>query len=361
MSRLLITRTLAADGAHAPEFRYLLSHRLLEARHVFDDVVLIQGDEPEPTSGEPFDAVLALSSDNVLICRQSLAAMWDLLRTGLREIRPYRLAEAGLASPIYTLRGFEAAERAVLETKGAGLPRNAARTPVALLTFELFRQLPAQARGHEIGHAGLFHDFIDYYGEVRSDILPFVPAGAREVLEVGCGRGVTGKLLQDKFGCRVTGVELNPVVATEAARHLHRVIQGDVQRLEIDGRFDVIVALEVVEHLVETESFLARIQQLLAPGGRAILSIPNVGHYSIVEDLIAGRWDYVPIGLLCYTHYRFFTRRTLAEWLRRAGIRKFELVPQKTELPDRIRELPARFAADPESLATKGFYVLIHG
>jgi 2-polyprenyl-3-methyl-5-hydroxy-6-metoxy-1,4-benzoquinol methylase len=362
MSRLLISKTLASDSAHAPEFQYLLSHCVLEAREVFDDVELVQGEHGAPASGAPFDAVLMLGSDNVLICRQSLAEMWDRLRTGLREIRPFRFTEAGLATAIYTLRGYEMAERVVLDKKSAGLARNAARAPVALLTFELFRQMPAPARDHEIGHAGLFYEFVDYYGLVRSDILPFVPAGAREVLEVGCGRGVTGKLLQDRLGCRVTGVELNPVVAVEAARHLHKVIQGDVQKLEVDGRFDLIVALDVVEHLVETEAFLTRVQQLLAPGGRAILSIPNVGHYSVVEDLIAGRWDYVPMGHLCYTHYRFFTRRTLTDWLRRAGIEKFELVPQRTELPDeRMRKLPAHFAADLESLSTSSFYVLIHG
>jgi SAM-dependent methyltransferase len=361
MSSLLITNSFAADSAHAPEFQYLLSHCLLEAREVFDDVELIQGERSAPASGKQFDAVLVLSSDHVLLCRQSLAAMSKLLATGLREIRPYRLAGPHLAA-LYTLRGYEMAERSLLDEKLAGLAPSASREPVALLAFELFRQLPAQARDHEIGHAGLFYEFADYYGLVRSDILPFVPAGAREVLEVGCGRGVTGKLLQDTLGCRVTGVELNPVVAKEAARHLHRVLQGDVQALEVDGSYDIVVALDVVEHLVDAEAFLARVQRLLAPGGRAILSIPNVGHYSVVEDLIAGRWDYVPMGHLCYTHYRFFTGRTLGDWLRRAGIRRFDLVPQKTELPDdRMRKLPAGFAVDLESLATKGFYVLIHG
>ena len=51
----------------------------------------------------------------------------------------------------------------------------------------------------------------------------------------------------------------------------------------------------------------------VTPGGRLVLSVPNVGHWAVVEDLLAGRWDYLPIGLLCYTHYRFFTRRTLAD------------------------------------------------
>ncbi len=358
---LVLTALEHGDGesAHAPEFQYLLSHVLLEAREVFGRVETVRaGERKIPQIPGMFDAVLLLSSANVLLCRRSLAAMWSALGAGVREVRPYRLADVGADSPIYTLRGYERAERAFLERGPGSAPVNPSRQPVALMIHE-DPEHPSEATG--IAHAGLFHEFIDYYGEVRSDILPFVPAGAREVLEVGCGRGVTGQLLQEKLGCRVTGVELNPVVAREAAKHLHRVIQGDVQELEIEGGYDAVLGLEVVEHLVEAEAFLARIKKLLAPGGRAILSIPNVGHYSIVEDLIAGRWDYLPIGLLCYTHYRFFTRKTLEDWLRRAGIERFELVPQKTELPGWIGEVSGRFETDPESLSTKGFYVLIEG
>lgn len=359
MADLLVVKTLAAESAESPEFQYLLSHCLLEAREVFDSVETVMAGEGPPPADRRFDAVLLLSSGNVLLCRRSLAAMRDRLAAGAQEVRPYRLADTSLAAPIYTLRGYELAERAFLERGPAGAPENPSRAPVALLSSERFRSLPADESG--IGYAGLCHEFIDYYGEVRSDVLPFIPEGAREVLEVGCGRGVTGRLLQDTLGCRVTGVELNPVVAREAARYLHRVIQGDVQELEIAGGYDAVLALEVVEHLVEVEGFLTRLKRLLAPGGRAILSIPNVGHYSTVEDLIAGRWDYLPIGILCYTHYRFFTRRTLADWLRRSGIEKFEIVPQKTELPERLLALRGGFDADLESLATKGFYVLIEG
>jgi SAM-dependent methyltransferase len=250
-----------------------------------------------------------------------------------------------------------------------------ARLPVAMLDSEWFRRLAADvslerllsdpAAGPRLEHdeglhvTGLCHEFIDYYGEVRDDVLPFVPAGAREVLEVGCGRGVTGALLQERLGCRVTGVELNPVVAREAAGRLHRVVCGDVQTVELDGPFDAVLALELVEHLVDAEAFLSRVGSLLAPGGRAIFSIPNVGHYSVVEDLIAGRWDYLPVGLLCYTHYRFFTERTLRDWLERAGIARYELVPQRTEPPPQPERFTECFDADLDSLATKGFYVLV--
>ncbi len=356
MSRLLVVLAESSESTESPELRYLVSWCLLQARQVFDEVTVSSSGLPEEARG--CDAVLLLGSANVLLGRRSLAALWEKVRAGCSEARPYRLADVGARFPVYTLRGYERVEDDFLTRGPAGAVPLPSRLPVALLTPGRFENLGDEG---DVGAAGICHEFIDYYGEVRSDVLPFLPAGAREVLEVGCGRGVTGKLIQETLGCRVTGVELNPVVAREAAKHLHRVIQGDVQTVEIEGRFDAVLALELVEHLVETENFLTRVKTLLAPGGRAIFSIPNVGHYSIIEDLIAGRWDYLPIGLLCYTHFRFFTRHTLADWLRRSGIERFELVPQKTEPPERPERFTGQFETDLESLSTKGFYVLVEG
>jgi 2-polyprenyl-3-methyl-5-hydroxy-6-metoxy-1,4-benzoquinol methylase len=355
---LLVLKAIGDDSAGSPELQYLLSLVLLHAREAFGRAELVfEGQGPLPAG--PFDAVLRLSDANVLLTRRSLEAMRDRLLAGAAEVRPYRLADTGFAGrfPVYTLRGYERLERVFLEERSGSVsapPAPPTPPAVALLRWDAFKNRTVE----EPAFAGLCHEFIDYYGEVRSDILPFVPPEAREVLEVGCGRGVTGRLLQERLGCRVTGVELNPVVAREAARHLHRVLQGDVQTLDLEGRYDVVIALELVEHLVDSESFLARVRELLAPGGRAIFSIPNVGHWSIVEDLLAGRWDYLPIGLLCYTHYRFFTRRSLADWLRRSGIERFEIIPQRTELPDRFAGLQGAFEMDAESLSTKGFYVI---
>lgn len=366
MNDLLVLKALGADSARSPEFQYLLTLCVLHAREVFGRAELAFEGDPLPEG--PFGAVLLLSEANVLLARRSLEAMRDRLADGTvgTEVRPYRLADTGLAGrfPVYTLRGYERLERAFLEESPGSIPPSPTPPAVALLRWDEYERRAAGSGPADvparIAHAGLYHEFIDYYGEVRADILPFVPPDAREVLEVGCGRGVTGRLLQERLGCRVTGVELNPVVAAEAARHLHRVLQGDVQTLDIEGRYDVVIALELVEHLVDSESFLARVRQLLAPGGRALFSIPNVGHWSIVDDLLAGRWDYLPIGLLCYTHYRFFTRRSLGDWLRRSGIERFELIPQRTELPDRFAGLSGPFEVDAESLSTKGFYVIAY-
>jgi cyclopropane fatty-acyl-phospholipid synthase-like methyltransferase len=180
------------------------------------------------------------------------------------------------------------------------------------------------------------------------------------VLEIGCGAGVTGELLERRLGCRVTGVELNPIAAREAASRISRVIAGDVLQVAVEDRFDLVLALELFEHLVDPDAFLARTRRWLRDEGALLLSVPNVGHWSIVEDLLAGRFDYLPIGLTCFTHYRFYTRASLAERLGRAGFSRLDVRPQTAPLPARVRQWVERsgVAADLDSLATHGFYVL---
>ena len=189
--------------------------------------------------------------------------------------------------------------------------------------------------------------------------MQLLGAAEGHVLEIGCGRGVTGAFLQERLGCLVTGVELNPVVARAAAASLHRVVVGDVLEVDPGGPYDAVVACELFEHLTEGEIFLERLRSWLRPGGRAVLSVPNVGHHAVVEDLLAGRWDYLPVGLLCSTHYRFFTRRTLEDSLRAAGLNDFEIIPQRTEAPPWLGDLPENLEVDAESLATQGFYIVI--
>ena len=378
MPELLILKGLDPASAAAPEFRYLLSFCQLQASEVFDPVAVLL--DPEPPLAVPAGgAVLVLGPQNVLLTAHSLRAMSDRLAGGAAQVRPLRLQDTTLpaAGEVYSLRGYEAIERRVLAAQ-EDFAAPPSHLPVSLFSAAAFRRLvqevPLRALLHDadclrdwrpagvgapVG-AGLCHEFVDYYGEERRDILPYIPPGSR-VLEIGCGRGRTGELLASALGCEVSGVELNPVVAREAEARLGRVWAGDFQTLEIDDRFDVVLALELCEHLPEAEAALAKMKRLLRPGGRVVLSIPNVGHHSVVGDLLAGRWDYLPIGLLCYTHFRFFTRRTLADWLRRSGFERFDIELQRTPVPEEFQRLAGELEIDAESLAAKGFYVVAYG
>ncbi len=72
----------------------------------------------------------------------------------------------------------------------------------------------------QITHVGIFPQFIDYYAELRDEILLFIPDNIDDVLEIGFGRGITGKFIQEKRNCRVTGVEMKPEVISDARRNL---------------------------------------------------------------------------------------------------------------------------------------------
>jgi 2-polyprenyl-3-methyl-5-hydroxy-6-metoxy-1,4-benzoquinol methylase len=87
------------------------------------------------------------------------------------------------------------------------------------------------------------------------------------------------------------------------------------------GTFDVVLLGDVIEHLRDPVAALARLRPLLRPGGRVVLSTPNVANWAIRLALLFGRWRYTDRGILDRTHTRLFTRATLAEALEAAGYR----------------------------------------
>jgi 2-polyprenyl-3-methyl-5-hydroxy-6-metoxy-1,4-benzoquinol methylase len=382
---LRLFKYLSSENEESPEFRYLQSVCVARAREVFRDVALAVWrpgmTEPSTTAALSDDYVLLMGRENVWLTVETLRAMKTAIDRGAACAGPARLTDHPLdqLDPLYTARDYEQIE-AFLDRNGP-VPRvrPASHLPVSLWSGTAFASIAARvpvsrlltdpsaaatgAAPLVIESAGVFHQFADYYGETRADLLPYLPAGAEDVLEIGCGRGFTGRLIQEQLGCRVTGVERHPEVAAEAARHLSRVIVGDILSVKVDGRYDAIVASELFEHLAEPDAFLLAMMPLLKPGGVIVLSVPNVGHYSVVEDLLAGRWDYVPAGLLCCTHLRFFTRGTLIDLMARLQC-EGTIVPQITELPERFQQLAASQLAaslpcDLDSLRTRGFYVVM--
>jgi 2-polyprenyl-3-methyl-5-hydroxy-6-metoxy-1,4-benzoquinol methylase len=145
----------------------------------------------------------------------------------------------------------------------------------------------------------------------------------KRVLDAGCDTGYLGRVMT-AMGNQVSGVEVNPVSAEEAARHLERVVVQDLESADLVGEFgrgsfDVVVFGDVLEHLREPVSVLRQARPLLAPGGYVVISTPNVAHGDVRLALLSGRFDYTKVGLLDDTHLRFFTRDSLVEMLRDAG------------------------------------------
>lgn len=373
---LRLFKYLGSEDEASPEFRYLQSVCVARVREVFGDVDLAiwrpGRAEPSTHAVGSDDYVLVLGRENVWFTVETLRRMKAAIDRGAACVSPARITDHPLheLDPLYTARDFEQIEQHLCGDGHVSPAVDASHLPISLFSGTAFASIaarvtvsklltdPGAAAPLAIEPVGVFHQFADYYGETRADLIPYLPVDAKDVLEVGCGRGFTGRLIQQQLGCRVTGVELHPEIAAEAARHLSRVITGDILSVDVDGRYDAIVASELFEHLADPDAFLLKMMPLLKPGGVIVLSVPNVGHYSVVEDLLAGRWDYVPAGLLCCTHLRFFTRRTLTDLMARLQC-EATIVPQITELPERFRQVTASLPSDPDSLRTRGFYVVV--
>ncbi|HEX5927553.1 MAG TPA: class I SAM-dependent methyltransferase [Baekduia sp.] len=203
-------------------------------------------------------------------------------------------------------------------------------------------------------------------------VLAEVPDGAR-VLDVGCATGYLAAELARR-GCTVDGIEFDPVAAQQARAHCREVVVGDleapsthagVQRMLTGARPDVIICADVLEHLHDPWTVLAWLGTLLAPGGRAVISVPNIAHWTARRALLRGRFDYTDHGLLDRTHLRFFTRASAAELARRAGfaVRAERLagapLPLESRVPALGRVRDRCVCRCPELLALQFVLVLV--
>jgi GT2 family glycosyltransferase/2-polyprenyl-3-methyl-5-hydroxy-6-metoxy-1,4-benzoquinol methylase/glycosyltransferase involved in cell wall biosynthesis len=177
-------------------------------------------------------------------------------------------------------------------------------------------------------------------------LLPLVTEGA-SVLDVGCSYGGFADALRRLRKARVVGIELDPVAAEKARGRCDALYVGDVAKLmpDLPGGFDVVVAADVLEHLVEPRPVLEGLAKLLAPGGALLASIPNVTHLSVVLALAGGRFPRSREGLLDATHLQFYGEADVLELFHAAGyaariVDRVRLDPRLTEFRSDLSALP---------------------
>jgi SAM-dependent methyltransferase len=169
--------------------------------------------------------------------------------------------------------------------------------------------------------AVVFEDPAEYE---RPELVARFSKRVRRLCDVGCGAGSAGAAWKSWTGGHATGIELDPVAVARARERLDRVIEGDAREVLSDlakagETFDAFLFADVLEHLEDSVAALALARLLATPGAELVVSVPNVGHFSIVRDLVFGRFDPLAAGLLDAGHLRWFDRHWLAEALEEAG------------------------------------------
>lgn len=205
-----------------------------------------------------------------------------------------------------------------------------------------------------------------YFEFDRPELRALVPAGARRVLDVGCGAGALGAALKREREVEVVGLEGFEEAAARARGRLDDALCVDLDRLEElpfeHGTFDAIVFGDVLEHLRDPHRLLRALRPHLAQDGVIVCSIPNVKHWSVVFPLLVqDRWRYEDAGLLDRTHVHFFTLEEIGQMLAETGFEARHVgVNDLAPLPDELEplvDLAVRFGAErAETAARLGAY-----
>ncbi len=170
------------------------------------------------------------------------------------------------------------------------------------------------------------------------------------VLELGPATGYFTKHLKEELGCSVHCIEISESMAKEAEKYCEKMVIADIDAINMEEAFsgnayDYVIIADVLEHLQEDEKTLISCRNLLKPGGKCIVSVPNIGHASIIGGLLKGRFDYTNEGLLDRTHLHFYTRRSITRLLEKCGFEIIETdtvtkLPEDTEVRNSLTDLP---------------------
>lgn len=129
------------------------------------------------------------------------------------------------------------------------------------------------------GDSQFYSDLMDRIGYDDGEKAEFQAAkayvgGDQRVLDIGCGPGRFSAYCKGSY----KGIELNPNAVAAAQSHGRNVV---LERLEDqpEGAFDVVTLFQVLEHVEDPESFLAEAARRVAPGGRLIVTTPDMDGY----------------------------------------------------------------------------------
>ncbi len=146
---------------------------------------------------------------------------------------------------------------------------------------------------------------------LRWDCPPWIGQG--RYLDVGCGSGAALGVAR-ALGWQVAGIEPDEAAAEKARRFAEEIYIGDALSAPFPpGRFDLVTAMHVVEHVPDPVRLVRRMADWLAPGGLLIIEVPNAD--GLGARLFGRAWS----GLELPRHLSHFSPETLRRVVERAG------------------------------------------
>jgi 2-polyprenyl-6-hydroxyphenyl methylase/3-demethylubiquinone-9 3-methyltransferase len=151
--------------------------------------------------------------------------------------------------------------------------------------------------------------------------------GGLTVLDIGCGAGIVSEPLA-RMGAAVTGIDPAPdVIAAAKAHAAESGLAIDYRAATVEeivaggARFDIVTALEVVEHVTDVSAFVAAAANAVKPGGLLVLSTINRTLKAFLLAIVGAEYvlQWVPRGT--HEYAKLVTPSELSAALRKAGFK----------------------------------------
>jgi 2-polyprenyl-6-hydroxyphenyl methylase/3-demethylubiquinone-9 3-methyltransferase len=182
-----------------------------------------------------------------------------------------------------------------------------------------------------------FHDLASSWWDIKGpfktlhDINPsrlayiksHLSLAGKKVLDLGCGGGILSEALA-KEGALVTGIDIEPNLIDIAKHHSHESgLEIDYQLMsvaDLKQKFDVIVCMEMLEHVSEPSIIIESISRCLKPGGKVFLSTINRSLKAYFELIVMGEYVLKILPRQTHDYRQFITPGELDTCLRVAQL-----------------------------------------
>ncbi len=171
-----------------------------------------------------------------------------------------------------------------------------------------------------------YHNQLDLYLEFARGDRPL------DILDVGCAQGTLALMLAER-GHRVTAMDIRQSFLDYArSRHTHgeiRLLQGNVLEAQPEGKYDLIFANQIVEHLVYPDRLLDALMARAKPGARIVMTTPNHAYFlnrlpSFEELGDPVQWEHRQHSADADGHFYAYRADELVSIFRRAGLEAVE-------------------------------------
>jgi 2-polyprenyl-3-methyl-5-hydroxy-6-metoxy-1,4-benzoquinol methylase len=171
-----------------------------------------------------------------------------------------------------------------------------------------------------------------------NSVLRLLTKKTGRLLDVGCGRGISCQTFS-KLGFEVKGFDISPEVVEIAKRRGVNAYLFDMEAAALEGKYDVIICLEVLQFLVDPLKALKNLRSALKEDGEIIISFPNEFHIWRRIKVLFGHYDFAKYDA---PHVRLFHPKEIHRLMQEAGM-KIERKAFIPLLPPRLQRFFALF------------------